>query len=110
MTSEVVKNYTEQERRLEAFDQGEQVALAPVGAAFQLCKESYPEIGLYTDDNHHANAEGLYLSALVIYATLTQDTPLGATHDFPGVAIPADVAGCLQEVAEKAVATARSTP
>lgn len=110
MTSEVVRNYTEQERRLEAIEPGEQVVLAPVGAAFQLCKETYPEIGLYTEDNHHASAAGLYLSALVIYATLSGDSPLGATHDFPGVAIPAETAGHLQEVAEKTVATLRSAP
>lgn len=107
MTSEVVRNYTEQERRLESLDPGEQVALAPVGAAFQLCKDTYPELSLYTKDNHHANAAGIYLSALVLYTTLSGDSPIGATHHFPGVKIPSDVAMHLQEIAETAVATPR---
>ena len=107
MTSEVVRNYTEQERRLESLDPGQQVALAPVGAAFQLCKEAYPDISIYTEDSHHANAAGIYLSALVLYTTLSGDSPIGATHNFPGVAIPSDVAVHLQEIAEKAVATPR---
>jgi hypothetical protein len=110
MTAEIVRNYAEQERRLEALEPGEQVVVAPVGAAFQRCKETYPDIPLYTEDEHHASAAGLYLSALVIYATLTGDSPLGATHDFPGVAIPTETATRLQEIAEKTVSDLQTAP
>jgi hypothetical protein len=110
MTAEIAGNHVEQERRLEALEDGEQVLLAPVGEAFQACRVAHPEISLYSEDNHHASTEGIYLSALVIYSTLTGDSPLGATHEFPGVTIPADTARLLQEVAAKTVAPAPANP
>lgn len=104
MFSEIKASYAELQKRLEALDPGPQIALAPVGEAFALCAEKHPEISLYVKDKHHASEQGSYLAALVLYASLFQDNPVGATREFPGFTVPADVAAHLQEVARLATA------
>jgi hypothetical protein len=103
MLDEVEKAYTELDRRLEAIEHSNQVLLAPVGEAFARCMERHPEINLYWTDKHHANAKGSYLAALVIYATIFQDSPKGATREFYGVSLAPDEAGKLQEIADEFV-------
>ena len=107
MDAEVQKNYRELYNRIEAIDPGAQVELAPVGVAFQLCREKYPEINLNYPDLHHANVEGNYLAALVIYATIYQDSPKGATREFFGTSVDAGVAAKLQEIAEEVTSRRR---
>jgi len=99
MNSEIQKNYGELFHRLDAIDPAH-VELAPVGLAFERCVEKYPGLNLYCPDLHHANTEGSYLAALVIYSTIFQDTPKGATHDFFGTSLDAEVATKLQEIAD----------
>jgi hypothetical protein len=106
MNAEIQENYTELFHRMVEIDPGSQVELAPVGLAFERSLEKYPEINLYCPDMHHANTEGSYLAALVIYATLYQDSPMGATREFFGVSLDPGVAGKLQEIAEGAVSRA----
>jgi len=101
MFSELQKNYAELYRRLEAIDPGTQVELAPVGLAFERSLEKYPEINLSNSDLHHASVEGNYLTALVIYATIYQDSPKGATREFFGTSLDAGVAAKLQEIADE---------
>ena len=110
MNAEIRKNYDELYRRLEAIEPGNQVALAPVGQAFDLCIGRYPEINLYTLDEKHANTDGSYLAALVIYATIFRDDPKGATREFFGTAIDASTAEKLQQIAQQAVAARQATP
>ena len=97
------KNYTDLSHRLEALEPGEQVRLAPVGRAFARCVEKYPEVNLYSEDKHHANAQGSYLAALVIYATMFGDSPLGAPREFFGVNLTPDTAKKLQQIAAEVV-------
>jgi hypothetical protein len=104
MTTEIEKAYAECQRRLETLEPGEQVAMAPVGTAFARCVEKYPDMVLNAPDQHHASAKGSYLAALVIYATIFQDSPLGAIHEFPGVTLEANEAKQLQEIAEEVTA------
>lgn len=107
MFAAIIANYAEQARRLEELEPGDQILLAPVGAAFQMSLAKYPEINLYNPDNHHATVSGLYLSALVIYATITKDTPAGATNVFGSVTIPEEVAQQLQDIAVEITAPQR---
>ena len=77
------------------------VRIAPVGEAFALSLKNHPDIKLHSTDLHHASAEGSYLAALVIYATLFQDDPQGAPAEFPGLAIEASAAASLQQTARE---------
>jgi hypothetical protein len=77
------------------------VRIAPVGEAFALSLKNHPGIKLHSADLHHASAEGSYLAALVIYATLYQDDPMGATSEFPGLAVESSIAASLQQTARE---------
>jgi len=103
MTAELQKGYAELKKRLESIEPGEQVRVAPVGMAFALCQKKNPRINLYSSDHYHASAQGYYLSALVIYATIYNDSPLGATREFPGITFDPEVTRKLQQIANEVV-------
>lgn len=103
MTHELVTNYAQLARKLKETALGLRVVVAPVGEAFALSLQKYPDIGLYGADLHHANQNGLYLAALVLYSTLYQADPVGATNEFPGIKIDPTVAEKLQVVAAKVI-------
>lgn len=108
MLDDVVANYAEARGRLEAAEPGDQVALARVGEAFVRCLQKYPQLSPYGTDGHHASPEGYYLAALVIYGALFDDSPVGATHDLPGLTIDAETAKSLQEIAASLGGTGNS--
>jgi len=51
--------------------------IAPVGTAFRLFQERYPEISVFTSDNKHPSAVGTYLAACVFFKMITGESPLG---------------------------------
>lgn len=51
--------------------------LIPVGPAWEKVREEHPQLQLYASDGMHPSAEGVYLSACVIYASLTGESPVG---------------------------------
>jgi len=105
MLSEIERGYEQMDSRLEALEPGEQSSLAPVGEAFARCQKENPGIELYSCDHHHASEQGYYLSALVIYATIFHDSPVGASREFPGLKIDSTVATELQRVAAEVAGT-----
>ena len=78
MYGEIHKNYAALQAVLQARDPKRKVLVAQVGTAFARCAHEHPEIDLYTPDFKHPNLKGSYLSALVIYGTLFNDSPMGA--------------------------------
>ena len=54
----------------------------PVGRAFKVFRERYPDVPVFMDDDKHANHNGAYLAACVIYGKLTGKSPLGLPHYF----------------------------
>lgn len=96
--------YAASAEKLEAIDPGDQVRVAPVGEAFMLCLARHPGINPYSEDHHHASSAGSYLAALVLYATIFSDDPVGATRSFPGVEIDAATAETLQRIAAEVTA------
>jgi len=107
MTAELSTNYHKLADALEEREPGRQVAVAPVGEAFAACLAQHPGITLHTQDLHHANREGIYLAALVLYATIFQDSPLGAPIQWDGGAVDPAVAAKLQAIAEAVTKSAR---
>ncbi len=57
--------------------------MAPVGLAFQRALEERPDLDLYNDDGMHANPQGTYLTLAVLYATIFEQNPVGATYRMP---------------------------
>ncbi len=71
---------------------------APVGSAFQLIHDAYLNAGLdpvtanpsqflslYESDGSHPSRQGSYLSACVLYATLTQQDPRNLAYTASGI-------------------------
>ena len=78
---------------------------APVGEAFSLCRDMYPETGLYFPDEKHPSAEGAYLKACVEYLTIFGDNICPETPDF---GIPAAEAATLRSIAKRAVSVEKT--
>jgi hypothetical protein len=73
------------------------IRVAPAGLAWQRAQRAQPGLVLLSD-SVHANAEGSYLSACVLYATLFRRTPIGVT-DAPSIGISKKQAAFLQRIA-----------
>lgn len=54
-----------------------ELTLIPVAPAWELVKREHPEIQLYASDGLHPSAEGVYLTACVVYSSITGKSPLG---------------------------------
>jgi hypothetical protein len=55
----------------------EPACVAPMGQAWDLAATRVPGVALHDSDGNHATVAGAYLSALVLYGTLTGLSPLG---------------------------------
>ncbi|MBT9493094.1 MAG: hypothetical protein IV107_12295 [Paucibacter sp.] len=51
--------------------------VAPIGQAWDLALARMPTLRLHAEDGNHAAVAGAYLSALMLYATITGNSPLG---------------------------------
>lgn len=61
------------------------VKVAPVGVAFASWIKAHPDLDILRDDKaSHPNELGAYLSACVLYATLTGQSPVGQTARIEG--------------------------
>lgn len=93
------------------------VLRAPVGPAWQQARAELRGASLYADDGSHPSTAGSYLTAAVVYATLTGESPVGGPAKISGapvnpengavatgstaglVDLPARFAGDLQRIA-----------
>ncbi len=60
------------------------VPVAPAGLAWQEARRRWPDLVLHVADGSHPNPTGTYLSACVLYATLTGRSPRGAASTIIG--------------------------
>lgn len=84
------------------------IPVAPVGLAFDAVRVERPALPMLGDDHEHESLQGMYLAACVIYATLFQESPEGATYAPPGVS--ADEAAFLQGIAWRSVSDWNAAP
>ena len=103
------------------------VKLIPVGAAIKRMRQSIAGVSPYHADGHHLSAEGAYLSALVTYGALTDQSPIGASPRLSGEAVelargivsrdsvvtlidlPRESAASIQRIAARALGDASKT-
>ncbi|MFT4569560.1 MAG: hypothetical protein ACI8TX_000877 [Hyphomicrobiaceae bacterium] len=74
--------------------------IAPVGWAWRTSVAENTPIDLWKSDGHHANSAGNYLAAMVLYASLYQDSPIGLK---PGKKLASAQADYLQSLADRTV-------
>jgi hypothetical protein len=77
------------------------IRVVPAGLAWQRAQKAQPGLVLLSD-SVHANAEGSYLSACVLYATLSGRTPVGLS-EVSMTGISKERAGFLQRIAWETV-------
>ena len=70
--------------------------LIPAGQAFLYINKNFPNINLYTKDLRHPSKEGTYLAALMVFASLSNKSPIGNTFMMD---LDPEVAEILQKVA-----------
>ncbi len=99
MFDEIHKSYGELQQALAKGNPAREVRVAPVGTAFARCVEEHPEIPIYEQDLYHADVTGSYLAALVFYATIFEESPVGAETEFSTFSIPEETAAILQQIA-----------
>ncbi len=76
------------------------IAVAPVGFAWQAAHSQYPQINLWQDDGSHPSPAGTYLAACVFYAVIFHESP--ARVDYYGK-LDKSIALILQKIAADTV-------
>lgn len=76
------------------------VPVAPVGLAWQAAQRLWPELDLFVADGSHPSPLGSYLTACVLYGSLTGRDPRGAA---PTNGITSEAASKLQAVAAESI-------
>jgi len=66
------------------FADSAEAMVSPVAVAWKYIRDNHPTIQLYSGDGSHPSLEGTYLIACTFYASVFQETPVGATY-FGGV-------------------------
>jgi hypothetical protein len=74
--------------------------IAPVGIAWQSAKERDPGLNLWQMDGLHPTREGIYLSALVFYTFIFQQSPAGLVSS---AGLPEETTKFLQAAAAETV-------
>ena len=83
--------------------QREPACVAPIGQAWDWALARYPTLALHDADGNHSSPAGAYLTALVLYATLTGGAP-SALPDLPLAGVSAETQGRLRGIASETVA------
>lgn len=84
--------------------QEEPACVAPIGQAWELAAQRLPGLALHASDGNHAAPAGSYLTALMLYITVTGGSPLTLPDQANGIA-PAVQAQLRQVAADTAQAT-----
>jgi len=77
--------------------------VAPIGQAWELSLKRYPMMLLHDADGNHARATGSFLTALILFSTLTDSAP-SKLPAFAGLGISEADQTRLREIATEQVA------
>lgn len=75
--------------------------VAPIGQAWELALQRHPALSLHARDGNHSAPAGAYLTALMLYTTLTGASPL-ALPALANNGVPAEQQALLRQVAADA--------
>ena len=63
---------------------GTTTKIIPVGRAFKLFQEKYPELDILMEDNKHPNPNGSYLASCIIFSHISSETSLNLSKRYKG--------------------------
>jgi hypothetical protein len=84
--------------------QAEPACVAPIGQAWDLALTRDPTLTLHAPDGNHSAPAGAFLAALVLYATITAQSPLDLPS-MPQFPVDASVQAALRVIAAEVVQT-----
>lgn len=84
--------------------QAEPACVAPVGQAWDLALLRHPTLQLHAGDGNHSLPAGAFLAALILYATITGNSPLNLPA-LPQYSVDASLQETLRGIAAEAVQT-----
>lgn len=84
--------------------QAEPACVAPIGQAWDLALARDPTLQLHAADGNHSAPAGAFLAALVLYATITGESPLGLPA-FPQYPVDVSLQETLRGIAAETVQT-----
>jgi hypothetical protein len=76
--------------------------VAPIGQAWDLALARHPTLTLHDADGNHSAPAGAFLAALVLYATITGESPLGLPA-LPQHPVGSDTQALLRAIADETV-------
>jgi hypothetical protein len=82
--------------------QHEAACVAPIPQAWDLALARHPELTLHASDGNHSAPAGAFLAALVLYATITDRSPLDLPH-FQQFPVDAHTQELLRAIADETV-------
>jgi len=84
--------------------QAEPACVAPIGQAWDLALSRHPSLVLHAADGNHSEPAGAFLAALVLYATITGQSPLNLPA-FPQYPVDGATQATLRGIAAETVQT-----
>ena len=84
--------------------QAEPACVAPIGQAWDLARARDPTLTLHAADGNHSAPAGAFLAALMLYATITGQSPLDLPA-LPQYPINSSMQRALREVAAETAQT-----
>jgi len=73
------------EESIKQMVEGTETKIIPVGRAFKLFKDKYPEFDLLMEDDKHPNSNGSYLASCVIFSHISAQSSLNLSKRYKGV-------------------------
>ena len=63
---------------------GTTTKIIPVGRAFKLFQDKYPQWDILMEDNKHPNPNGSYLASCIVFSHLSSETSLNLSKRYKG--------------------------
>ena len=73
------------EESIKGIIDGTATRIIPVGRAFKLFNDKYPEYNLLMEDNKHPNSNGSYLASCIIFSHISSQSSLNLSKRYKGV-------------------------
>ena len=73
------------EESIKQIIEGTTTKLIPVGRAFKLFQEKYPQFNLLMEDEKHPNSNGSYLASCIIFSHLSSESSLNLSKRYKGI-------------------------
>ena len=73
------------EESIKGIIDGTSSRIIPVGRAFKLFNDKYPEYNLLMEDNKHPNSNGSYLASCIIFSHISSQSSLNLSKRYKGL-------------------------